>query len=991
MKKIKNSLFSLLLILLCNCKKTSNIDHDSIITIQHTNSSGYTYETVSNDPTGLRLYTLDNGLKIYLGKNQEEPKIQTLIAIKAGYKYDPIDNTGLAHYLEHMLFKGTDKIGSLNFEKENILLNEIADLFEKHKVEKDTFKKKEIYKIIDKKSLEASKYAVANEYDKMIALLGAEENNAFTEKEQTVYQNKIPANELDKWLLLQSERFNKLVLRGFHTELEAVYEEFNRGQDNDQWKQYDALLEGLYPSHPYGYQFGIGKPEHLKNPSMHAVHSYFDKYYVPNNMAIILVGDIDYDATIKKVDNAFGNFEKKEVVFPKFKEIDSISSPVKKKVFGPSAESIYVGFRTEGIGSKQEVLVTLIDYMLTNSQAGILDLNLNQKQLVQNAFSTTNFANDYGYHLLVGLPKENQTLEEVRNLLLSQIEKIKKGEFNDWLLKAVVNDLKLAQLRKYENTTSTANDYLQAYIASQNWEDRLKILEIMSSITKQEVINFANTLYKNNYVEVYKIKGNDKNIVKVESPKITPIELNREKESNFIKNFSKISNTPLLPEYLDYKTAIQRTKTNKGLKFEHINNPVNDIFNLDIIFDMGKDNDQQLSLASDYIKYLGTDKYTPEQLKQEFYKLGITYNLYVDSDKTYANIQGLIENFDAGLELFEHFWNNMSPNSETYENYIHQIQKDRQNSKTEKSNILFGGLWNYAHYGEKSSFRNIYSLSELQKIKPQKLIDKVKELRNFKQRIFYYGKNYKAAITSIDKHHKTTNELQNYPDKIEFKEREEGGKVYFVDYDMVQSEIVFLAKGKEFDPKKTAAIRLFNAYFGSGVSSIVFQEIRESKALAYSVEAGVYESNEKKKSNLVYAYLGTQANKMSQAIDAMGKLMEDMPEAEEQFNQAKEAALKQIAAERITKSNIFWTYESLKKKGIDKDNRKEMYDRIKNMTLTDLKNFFNENIKGEDYNILVIGNKKEMDIEALSKLGNFEEMDIDYLFNHEKNKKDIKL
>ncbi|KAG1658267.1 Succinate--CoA ligase [ADP-forming] subunit alpha [Nymphon striatum] len=423
-----------------------------------------------------------NGLKVYLGKNEEEPKIQTLIAVRAGSKYDPADNTGLAHYLEHMVFKGTDKIGTQDYAKEEVILKQISDLYEAHKAEQDADKKKEIYKKIDEVSLEASKISIANEYDKMVNSLGAEGTNAFTSNEQTVYVNKIPANELDKWLKVESERF--------------------KGQDSDGRKQYFAVLEGLYPNHPYGTQSTIGKSEHLKNPSMEAIHAYFEQYYVPNNMAVIMVGDLDFDKTIAKVNDAFGAYETKEVTHPVFTAEAPITAPIKKEVFGPTAESIYVAFRTKGKGDKQEVIVTLIDYMLANSSAGLIDLNLNQKQMVQNASSFTNFDNDYGFHLLYGTPKQGQTLDEVKDLLLSQIDKVKKGEFEDWLLDAVVNDLRLSKIREYENASSTAYGYLDAFIGFQDWSNRIQMLDEMKKITKQEVVDFANTLYGDNYVAV---------------------------------------------------------------------------------------------------------------------------------------------------------------------------------------------------------------------------------------------------------------------------------------------------------------------------------------------------------------------------------------------------------------------------------------------------------------------------------------------------------
>lgn len=980
MKKINLLLLFVFACTLFSCKQTN----DGVEAATQKDANGFSYEMVSNDPTGLRLYTLDNGLKVYLSKNTDEPKIQTYIAVRAGSTYDPKEATGLAHYLEHMVFKGTDEIGTLDWEKEKEYLDQISDLYEQHKAETDPEKKKALYQQIDSVSLIASNYSVANEYDKMTSSLGATGTNAYTSFERTVYTNKIPANELDKWLTLESERFSQLVLRLFHTELEAVFEEFNRGQDSDGRKSYFAMLDGLFPNHPYGQQTTIGTGEHLKNPSMVSIHNYFDKYYVPNNMAMVLVGDIDFEETIQKVASTFGKLEKEEVTHPTLPKEKPITSPVVKEVFGPTTENISIAFRTEGINSKDEKLVTLADMILANGNAGLIDLNLNQQQLVQYAGSGTSFLIDYGLHRLVGYPKAGQTLDEVKNLLLEQIDKLKKGAFEDWMIEAVVNDLKLSQIRQYENSTALASTYVDAFIHQEDWSERLQFLDELRNITKQELVDFANEFYKDNYVITYKRKGEDTSIVKVENPGITPVNLNRDKSSTYMQAFNKMEAAPLTPKYVDFQSEIKETQLTNGIKVSYIENQQNDLFDLNIIFDMGTDNDKKLGLGVGYMEYLGTDTYSAEELKKEFYKLGIDYYVSTGAEKSYVGLRGLKENLSEGLKLLSHLWNNAVPNQEAYDKYVAQILKGRQDNKTRKGAILQSGLMNYAKYGENSRLRNIFSRSELQNMNPQELVDIVKEFKNYDQRIFYYGKDVGAAVTALNTHHKVADELKPYPEATEYTEQETGGNVYFVDYDMVQAEMMFLAKGSPFAPENMAASSLFNTYFGAGLSSIVFQEIRESKSLAYSAYSYYAEASDKDDSNYVMAYIGTQANKMEQAVEAMMTLMNDMPEAEEQFNAAKEATLKKLAAQRITKSNIFWTYERLQKLGIDKDHREEMYKAIENMTIADLKEFFNKNIKGEEYNVMVIGNKKDVDMKALSKLGKIQEMDVDYLFNYEK-------
>ncbi len=981
MKKLVFGTLSIIF-LLAGCTKNAVVDE--IVTTTETDANGFTYESVAYDPTGLRLYTLDNGLKVYLSQNTDEPKIQTFIPVRAGSVYDPSDNTGLAHYLEHMVFKGTDEIGTQNWEEEKKMLSQISDLYELHKNENHIDAKNKIYKEIDSLSYSASKVSIANEYDKMVSSLGSEGTNAWTSHEETVYTNKIPSNELDRWLKLESERFSQLVLRLFHTELEAVFEEFNQGQDADDYKLYHAMNAAMFPKHPYGQQTTIGTADHLKNPSMKAIHNYFDTYYVPNNMAVVLVGDIEYDETIKKVNAAFGDFASKELAYPERPVEDAIGQPVIAEVFGPETERVNLAFRSDGIGSEEEKMVTLTDMILANSTAGLMDLNLNQNQKVQKASSYTEFMNDYGVHTLYGYPKSGQSLEEVKNLLLQQVEKIKKGEFEDWMIEAVTNDLKLRQIRQYGNASSVAYAYVSAFVHFQDWEDRVRFIEDMTKVSKQELVDFANTFYADNYVTVYKRQGEDKEQVKVENPGITPIELNRDKTSPFLENFTAIETPEILPEFIDYDTAIQTEYMENGLEFSFVENPLNDLAELYLLFDMGKDHNKKLDLAIAYLAYLGTDKLAPEEVQKEFYKLGVSYGVNSQDERSSISVSGLRENLDTGLELLENLLANAVPNQEAYDKLVLKIAKGREETKADKGSIMWDGLFSYAQYGENSRLRDIYTLEELKAVDPAELVGILKGLTDYKHRIFYYGKERDEGRTAITEKHSIPETFKGYPPKKEYHRKEMAGDVYFVDYDMVQAEMLFLAKGDTFDPEKMAATALFNIYFGSGLSSIVFQEIRESKSLAYSAFSAYSNARKKEDPNYVYAYVGTQANKMGQAMDAMLALMNDMPEADENFRAAKESTLKQIAAERINKTNIFWSYERLKDRGLTEDNREAIYNAIQKMKIEDLRAFFDTNIKGGTYDLMVIGNKKDVDVKSLEKFGKVKELEVDYLFNYQK-------
>jgi predicted Zn-dependent peptidase len=392
------------------------------------------------------------------------------------------------------------------------------------------------YKKIDSISNLASKYAIAGEYDKIMSQLGEKGLNAGTHNDYTVYTVEIPSNELPRFLELEGIRFKQIVNRLFHTELEAVYEEKNSALDNDNRKIYEDLLKNLFPTHPYGNQSVLGTIEHLKNPSITEIKKYFEVYYRPNNMSISISGEIDYNETIKLIDKNFGKLLPNDNL-PVWEKI--VEKPIKKiirsEVYGPTEENLEMGFRFNGIGSNDNLMISLIDMLLNNGKAGLIDINLMQKQAVLSAGSTILEYKDYSIHNLFGKPKKDQKLEDVENLLLKQIELLKKGEFEDWLIKAVVNDYKTKIIESYGFQYLECHRMMKSFINEVEWSEFIQKYEKMEVITKNQVMDFVKKNYNENYVVSYKRVGKDKNIVKIEKPKITKVNLNREKKSELHK------------------------------------------------------------------------------------------------------------------------------------------------------------------------------------------------------------------------------------------------------------------------------------------------------------------------------------------------------------------------------------------------------------------------------------------------------------------------
>jgi predicted Zn-dependent peptidase len=977
MKTLQSLILLLVFILFSRCAGEKYKVKESI------DENGYSYETITNDPLKTRIYTLENGLKVYLSVNKDEPRIQTLTGVHAGSTYDPVETTGLAHYFEHMMFKGTDEIASLDWEKEKILLQEISDMFEKRRETEDPKMKEVLYYKIDSLSYEAAKYVATNEYDKMASSIGAKGTNAGTSYDFTVYINNIPSNELEKWARLESERFADMVLRIFHTELETVYEEFNMYQDSDNSRANKMLMKNLFPNHPYGRDV-IGLPEHIKNPSMVNIYEFAETFYVPNNIAIALSGDLDYEKTIKVLDKYFGKLEPGELPEINQPKEEPVIGPVVCEITGPSAANLMFAYRFDADNSEDYRYVTLIDMILSNRQAGLIDLNLVQQQKVINAGCSPNFMRDHSIHRFYGIPRQGQTLEEVKNLLLDEVEKIKNGEFEEWMIEAVINDMKLSGIRRNENNFSRSWGYIDAFIKDIPYVDRVKFLDELESISKEELMNFAKTHYNDNYVVVYKRTGANDELVKVEKPEITPIPINRDKQSEFYKEFIKDQPEPIKPVFVDFEKAIVQNHLDNGIKIEYIENKTNELFTLQYILEMGKNHDLKLPLAVNYLPFLGTEKYTPAELQQEFFKLGISMGVYAGNDRSYVYITGLQKSLDPGLELLEHVIANVEPDKNAYDEYVKGILKKRKDRKLSKSSILWGGLFNYGMYGEKSPYTHLISEDNLKAQDPEELTGLLKDLYSYKHKVFYYGSMPLTKIMQvIEKHHKVPEEPKTYPDPVKFVELETNeNKVYFVDYDMVQVNIIMMSKDEKLNMSLLPEATLFNEYFGGGLSSIVFQEIRESRALAYSVFAAFNIPAKQERSHFTYGFVGTQADKLQMAIHALLDLMNDMPKAGKQFNLAKESIMKKIESERITKTNIYSTYIRNLDRGVNYDTRKDVYEAMKTMTLDELDKFFMEHIAGKNYTFLVLGDRDAVDMNMLKELGTIREIKLEEIFGH---------
>ena len=975
MKMNKSFLMLLLLMLLTAC------------------GSKYQYEEVKGDLSETRIYTLKNGLKVYLSVNKEEPRIQTYIAVRTGSKNDPAETTGLAHYLEHLMFKGTKQFGVTDTTKEAPLLADIEQRYERYRTLTDPEERRQAYHEIDSVSQLAAQYFIPNEYDKLMAAIGAEGTNAYTSNDVTCYTEDIPSNEVENWAKIQADRFQNMVIRGFHTELEAVYEEYNIHLTDDTDKLYNALLAKLFPTHPYGTQTTIGTQEHLKNPSITNIKRYFEKWYVPNNVAICMSGDMDPDEVIATLDKYFGSWKPASVPGaspsdlvpqPSFPALQPITAPIDTTVVGLEAETLWMGYRFERASSLQTDTLQIIEQIMSNGTAGLLDLDINQQMKMLGSWGGVQPMMEHSLFIMAGTPRDGQTLDEVRQLLLGEMEKLKRGDFSDDLLPSVVNNLKLQFYNSLESNRARANMYVQAFINGTPWEQEVKWLERIEGMTKEQIVAFARQHFGDNYVAVYKRQGVDTTQKKIDKPQITPIPTNREQVSDFVKEIQNAEVKPIEPRFVDFKRDLVFGAVHEGLPFVYVQNKENGRFQLSFHYDFGEESELKYNYAAEYLDYLGTDSLTAVQLKQQFYKLACTYNISVGARSINVSLNGLSENMPEAVALMEHLLARAKVDSDAYQQYIAIREKSRQDAKTDQR-TNFQYLVQYGVYGPYNPYRNSMTAQQLMETNPQELLDLLKNLSQYEHTILYYGPmSEKELADVIGSHHSVTANLKSAPQGKHYTmQPTPENEILLAPFDAKNIYMRMLHnEQREWNPEEAPIVALFDEYYGGGMNTVVFQELRETRGLAYNAFAMYVTPSYKDEKEYFFTHIITQNDKMMDCVRQFHAILDTIPQSETSFQIAKDALTKRLASARTTKFGLINAWLTARDRGIDYDLNERIYNAIPDITLQDIVRFEQEQIARKPYRYIILGDEKELDMAALHQYGPVKRVSTTEIFGY---------
>jgi predicted Zn-dependent peptidase len=314
---------------------------------------------------------------------------------------------------------------------------------------------------------------------------------------------------------------------------------------------------------------------------------------------------------------------------------------------------------------------------------------------------------------------------------------------------------------------------------------------------------------------------------------------------------------------------------------------------------------------------------------------------------------------------------------------VGDIIKERGDNKMQKRLILNNAMSNYARYGPQNPFSNVLSNEELEKLSPEEIRNNIAELLSYEHQVLYYGPKELAEVKAeITKYHNVPEKLKPVPPARVFPERQLDRTVYVVDYDMKQAEIVMLTNGDSYKADMVPLITLYNNYFGGGMSSILFQDLRESKALAYSTFSRYNQPNKRYKKYYNFSYIGSQADKLGEAMKGLSDLLNDMPRAESSFSASRELILQEMRTQRINRADVLFNYLDAQELGNKTDIRKDIFEKVQQYKFEDIRQFHEQNIKGKPATVLVLGKKQALDTNILSGYGTVKFLTLEEVFGY---------
>ncbi|MCX5795603.1 MAG: insulinase family protein [Elusimicrobia bacterium] len=926
------------------------------------------------DPMAVTIHRLPNGLTVYLSPYHQEPRVTAWIATRAGSRQDPADSTGMAHYLEHMLFKGSGALGTGDYAKEKPSLDRISALYEKLFKTTDPAERKAVYKEIDRYNVLVSTYAIPNELAQAYRRLGARGLNAFTSNESTVFVCNFPSNRAEAWARLESDRFAHPVFRLFQTEIETVYEEKNRSLDNPERILNEALDKQVWKEHPYGRTV-LGSVEHLKNPSLAKMYAYYDKNYIPNNMAIVLSGDFDRASMLQLIEKYFGVWKPKDLPKAEPSPIVKPKGVERVEVRYESEEKVAASWQTVPVEHPDADALTVMDMLMTNSRTGIIDLDLVQAQKVKSANSGNDFLNEGGVWTMWAVPKKDQKLEEAEALLMGTVAKLKAGAFTDEDIKAVLTNFEVGEKYKLENNDSRVGYMVGSFLRYEPWPKTAAWLERLRRVTKADVLRVAQKYLGEDRVVAYRRQGKP-TLVSMAKPEFTKLDIKPGRQSRFFDEVLSLPAAPLEPRWVVRDRDYTLTEIPEGRLYAAAN-PVNDLFALTWRFDLGRRHERSLCSALNLLEHAGAGALPAEEFKKRLYALGVSLRTGCGEQEASVSLSGLEKDLWPSLQLMREHFDSPRTDTDTLKKMVEVAIGAHQDNRKNPA-YIHHALSELAERGKESGVLLELSDSELRALKEDSLKALARSLLDYKRRVIYVGSRTPGEVARlIDQGRRGYKDPPAYKPQRYLKPARD--KVLFTHRDMLQSQIGIFAADEVYDPRHAVDYQFLANYLGGGMSSVIFQEVREARALAYQASGGYWGASKTGDENQVWGYLGTQADKTSEAAALLRGLLLSPPLSGPRFAETAKGIEESYRTNPIQFRSVPGAVIGWEELGLSGDPRPERFARVLEYKLDDLARF-SRRFQGRPMTVYVLGHRDRLGLDALKKLGDFEEKSLDQIF-----------
>ncbi|WP_181234193.1 M16 family metallopeptidase [Enhygromyxa salina] len=924
---------------------------------------------LADDEMAVTVHRLSNGMTVYISTDRQKPRFSAWIAVRTGSRNDPASSTGLAHYLEHMLFKGTDDYGTLDLEAEQVHLDAIEQLYTELRGA-DEARRAEIFTEIDQHTQATAAYAIPNELDRMYAALGIEGVNAFTSNEVTAYIGDVPSNRLDAWAKIEGERFSDPVFRLFYPELEAVYEEKNLSIDRPESRIWDTLLLTLFPQHPYGTQPTIGVVEHLKNPAYSDMVQYFEDWYAPNNMAVILAGDIDAATALPVLEASLGQIPPRSIGTKAPADLPPLATRVAHDVIAEGEQSVTMAWRTVEVTHADEPALVVADWLMDNSSSGLLNLELELTQKVQDAGSWASHLNEAGYFGVRATLQQGQTHAEVEQLLTGVIAKLQAGEFAQADIDAIKLHEDMHDKRTLESNRGRVGRMMESYIERRSWADVIARNQRLRAVTREDVIRVANQYLGAEYVVINR-KSGKQDLPNIQKPSITPIDIDATRESQFSADIKAMPASQLEPEWLV-----------EGEHYEHLTLPAgplvaarnsrNDLFSVKYRFDRGHRKAQMLCVALDLLERSGAGNTSAEELQKQLFALGTSVSFGCGSEYTNVDIDGIDKNLEQSVKLVESWIRDPKFDDETLAGLRTNLISERKD-ELDDSDSLAQMLSAYASYGDRSAYLRQPSNAAINKVTAKQLRKQLTSFPDFTHTTLYYGPRTPAEaakVVGMGRKHKPAGARE----KRQFRPGGEGTTIYFLHKDVAKSAVSVAIPQGVLPRDQVPVSEYFGRYLGGGMSSLIFQEIREARGLAYYAYAYVARGSIPADECALVGGMGTQADKTVDALTTYLELLRERPIDGNRLGQTLESLEADYRSSRIDPRWIVLWVDSWDREGEKQDPRPWEWEQIQALGVEQVQTFAS-GVADRPAIISIVGDRSRVDLAALAKLGTVVEVE----------------